>query len=68
MTALAWLIPCALAMGLGGLFAFLWAMRSGQLEDLEGAAWRAITDEEPGGQPPRTGSGAALASRPAREV
>jgi len=48
MTSLAWLIPCALALGLLGLLAFLWALRSGQFEDLEGAGWRAIQDEEPG--------------------
>ena len=40
MTALAWLIPAALLLsGLG--LAFLWSLKSGQFEDLEGAAWRA---------------------------
>jgi cbb3-type cytochrome oxidase maturation protein len=47
MTALAWLIPCALFLGLLGLGAFLWALRSGQFEDLEGAAYRILDDEEP---------------------
>ncbi|MDA7948752.1 MAG: cbb3-type cytochrome oxidase assembly protein CcoS [Hyphomicrobiaceae bacterium] len=46
MTALAWLIPVALFLGLLGLAAFLWSLRSGQFEDLEGAAWRALDDEE----------------------
>ncbi len=46
MTALAWLIPCALALGLLGLAAFLWSLNSGQFEDLEGAGWRALQDEE----------------------
>jgi len=46
MTALAWLIPAALALGLLGLAAFLWALRTGQFEDLEGASWRAIQDSE----------------------
>jgi cbb3-type cytochrome oxidase maturation protein len=46
MTALAWLIPCALALGALGLAAFLWSLRSGQFEDLDGAAWRAIEDNE----------------------
>ena len=32
--------------------AFLWAMRSGQFEDLEGAGWRAIQDEDPEGPAP----------------
>jgi len=47
MTALAWLIPCALILGLAGLGAFLWSLRSGQFDDLEGAAWRALQDDEP---------------------
>jgi len=45
MTALAWLIPAALTLGMMGLAAFLWALRSGQFDDLEGAGWRAISDE-----------------------
>jgi cbb3-type cytochrome oxidase maturation protein len=46
MTALAWLIPLALFLGLLGLAAFLWALRSGQFKDLEGAGWRAILDDD----------------------
>ncbi len=45
MTALAWLIPAALALGAVGLAGFLWSLRSGQFEDLEGASWRALDDE-----------------------
>ena len=52
MTALAWLIPCALLLGLLGLAAFPWSLRSGQFEDLEGAGWRALNDDERGPQPP----------------
>lgn len=47
MTALAWLVPVALLLGALGLAAFLWALRSGQFEDLEGAAYRALEDELP---------------------
>ncbi|NOT71537.1 MAG: cbb3-type cytochrome oxidase assembly protein CcoS [Hyphomicrobium sp.] len=47
MTSLAWLLPAALSLGLLGLGAFLWALRDGQFEDLEGAGWRAIEDGEP---------------------
>jgi cbb3-type cytochrome oxidase maturation protein len=50
MTALAWLIPVALALGGLGLVAFLWALRSGQFDDLEGAAYRALEDDPP--EPP----------------
>lgn len=45
MNALAWLIPAALFLGLLGLAAFLWALHSGQFEDLEGAAYRALEDD-----------------------
>jgi cbb3-type cytochrome oxidase maturation protein len=51
MMALAWLIPIALFLGLLGLAAFLWALRSGQFEDLDGASWRAIADSERPGVP-----------------
>lgn len=47
MTSIAWLLPAALALGLMGLGGFLWALRNGQFEDLEGAGWRALEDEEP---------------------
>ena len=46
MSLLAWLVPVALGMGLIGLFAFLWSMKSGQLEDLDGAAERVLLNEE----------------------
>jgi len=45
MTALAWLIPAALALGCLGLAAFLWSLKNGQYDDLEGAGWRALDDE-----------------------
>jgi len=47
MTALAWLVPAALILGVLGLGAFLWALRSGQFEDLDGAAYRALEDYPP---------------------
>lgn len=47
MTALAWLVPAALLLGGLGLAMFLWALRSGQFEDLEGAAYRALEDDPP---------------------
>jgi cbb3-type cytochrome oxidase maturation protein len=47
MNALAWLIPAALLLGALGLAAFLWSLRSGQFDDLEGAAYRILEDDEP---------------------
>ena len=41
------LVPLALGLGLVGLLGFLWSLNSGQYDDLEGAAWRAIADDEP---------------------
>ncbi len=45
MTALVWLVPVALLLGGLGLAAFLWSLRTGQYDDLEGAGWRALDDE-----------------------
>ncbi len=47
MTSLAWLIPVALFLGALGLAAFLWSLKTGQYDDLDGAAWRALKDEPP---------------------
>jgi cbb3-type cytochrome oxidase maturation protein len=41
------LVPLALALGLVGLLEFLWSLKSGQYDDLGGAAWRAVADDEP---------------------
>ncbi len=46
MTALLILIPAALFLGGVGLLAFLWSLRSGQFDDLDGAAVRILNDEE----------------------
>jgi cbb3-type cytochrome oxidase maturation protein len=46
MNVLVYLVPIALALGGCGLAAFLWALRSGQFDDLEGAGWRAISDDD----------------------
>lgn len=47
MNGLALLIPIALALGLSALAAFFWAARSGQFDDLDGAALRILIDEQP---------------------
>jgi cbb3-type cytochrome oxidase maturation protein len=52
MTALAWLIPIALFLGLLGLAAFLWSLKSGQFDDLDGAAYRILEDDPADGPPP----------------
>ena len=45
MTVLLYLIPIALGMGGLGLGAFLWALKSGQYDDMEGAANRILFDD-----------------------
>jgi len=47
LTNLLVLIPVALLLGLFGLLAFLWALKSGQFEDLDGSAHRILFDDEP---------------------
>jgi cbb3-type cytochrome oxidase maturation protein len=46
MEVLIYLVPLALMLGLLGLAAFLWSLKSGQYDDLDGAAWRAIMDDD----------------------
>lgn len=46
MDSLLFLIPIALCMGFFGLCAFLWTMKSGQYDDLDGASYRILMDDE----------------------
>jgi len=46
MNILIFLVPAALLLGLLGLVAFLWSLRSGQYDDLEGAAERILYDDD----------------------
>ena len=46
MTGLLYLIPVALFLGGIGLAAFIWSLRSGQYDDLEGASWRTLQDDD----------------------
>ena len=47
MSAMLYLVPLALMLGGVALAAFLWALRSGQFDDLDGAAGRILFDDEP---------------------
>lgn len=55
MTSLLLLIPAALTLGLLGLVAFLWALRNGQFDDLDGAAQRILFDDADESDRPRKG-------------
>jgi cbb3-type cytochrome oxidase maturation protein len=46
MNILVILIPVSLFLGGLGLAAFLWSLRSDQYEDLEGDAWRILSEDD----------------------
>ena len=46
MDAIIYLIPIALLLGAVGLVAFLWSLKRGQFDDLDGAAHRILFDDE----------------------
>ncbi|MDR3500172.1 MAG: cbb3-type cytochrome oxidase assembly protein CcoS [Parvibaculum sp.] len=46
MSILIYLMPAALFLGALGLLGFLWTLKSGQYDDLEGAAARILLDDE----------------------
>ena len=46
MTVLVYLVPIALGLGLTGLLAFLWSLKSGQYQDMDGAALRILGDDD----------------------
>ncbi|MBQ2260725.1 MAG: cbb3-type cytochrome oxidase assembly protein CcoS [Loktanella sp.] len=46
MNVLVILIPVSLTLGAIGLVAFLWSLRANQYEDLEGDAWRILSDDD----------------------
>ena len=45
MDVLIYLIPIALTLGFAGVIAFVWALKSGQFDDPEGAANRILKDD-----------------------
>ena len=47
MNILLILIPAALVLGAIGLAAFIWSIRTGQYDDLDGAAQRILIDDDP---------------------
>ncbi|MEX6725640.1 cbb3-type cytochrome oxidase assembly protein CcoS [Sphingosinicellaceae bacterium M-36] len=70
VTVLLYLIPAMLAMGALALVAFMWALKSGQFDDLDGAAERILMDDDdrpaqPVAYPSPVAPPAAAASPPA---
>lgn len=46
MNVILFLVPLALGLGFLGLAAFLWSLRSGQFDDLDGASFRVLSDDD----------------------
>lgn len=46
MEILIYLVPMALLLGLTGLAAFLWSLKDGQYDDVQGAAVRVLSDDD----------------------
>jgi cbb3-type cytochrome oxidase maturation protein len=46
MDVLLYLVPMALLLGLTGLAAFLWSLKHGQYDDVQGAAVRVLSDDD----------------------
>ncbi|WP_421580947.1 cbb3-type cytochrome oxidase assembly protein CcoS [Shinella sp. M31] len=46
MIAISVLVPLSIVMGVAGLLAFLWSVRTRQYEDLDGAAARILLDSD----------------------
>lgn len=46
MNVLVFLVPLALLLGLGALVGFLWSLRNGQYDDMDGAAVRVLDDSD----------------------
>jgi cbb3-type cytochrome oxidase maturation protein len=46
MDVLIYLVPMALMLGLAGLAAFMWSLRNGQYDDVQGAAVRVLSDDD----------------------
>lgn len=46
MTAILFLIPISIGLGLCGLFGFIWSIRSGQYDNISSDAHRALNSED----------------------
>ncbi len=46
MTVILYLLAASLLLGGGGLALFLWSLRSGQYDDMDGAALRVLSDDD----------------------
>jgi cbb3-type cytochrome oxidase maturation protein len=62
MNVLVYLIPAALFLGMVGLAAFFWAVKSRQFDDMDGAAMRILIDDADGSEGEESESNASNGS------
>jgi len=68
MSILYLMIPMGILIVVGAVWAFFWAVNSGQFDDLDSPAWRILLDDDT--QPPQHGNKAetgATASKESKE-
>lgn len=46
MNVIVFLLPLALLLGFIGLAAFMWSLRTKQFDDMDGASWRVLSDDD----------------------
>ena len=63
MEVIIYLIPIALVLGGAALAAFLWSIKSGQFDDMDGAANRILFDDDDAMPPDQGNSGNETPSR-----
>lgn len=57
MDVIYWLVPIVILIGLAMVGALIWAIRSGQYDDLEGEASRILMDDDGPANADRSGKG-----------
>jgi cbb3-type cytochrome oxidase maturation protein len=67
VNVLLYLVPVALMLGLIGLAAFMWSVKSGQYDDLDGAALRILPDDDIDVGPQYPEIDKALTNHPVRD-
>ncbi len=46
MNVLVYMVPLALLIGIAALFGFLWSLKNGQYDDVQGTAYRILSDDD----------------------
>lgn len=64
MSVLYIVVPLALLIAAGAVWAFIWATRTGQFDDLSTPGVRVLFDDEPAGTPKTDPKDAENATRP----